>query len=113
MASVLDDLIGEAFELDETLRIRVIRMAHMALDEAEFMIKHGDPMMKGRVINQFLKTFSKYMEHKGSNDEIEQLRTMLEQLRVLVLNREPGELGIGNGEGDMVVDEVEVDGPRK
>lgn len=114
MPSVLDDMIGQAFELDESLRDRVIKLAHMALNEAEMMIKHGDPAMKSRIINQFLRTFSKYMEQKGTNDEIEHIKGVLEDLRGAVMGRIPGELGVGDvdGEGMMSEDEVEVDGPK-
>lgn len=112
MPSVLDDMIGQAFELDETLRDRVIKLAHMSLNEAEMMIKHGDPAMKSRIINQFLRTFSKYMEQKSTNDEIEHIRGVLEELRSAVMGRVPGELGSGMGDGGMMEDEVEVDGPK-
>ena len=106
----LDSVIQSATELDETIKSRVITLAHKALDEAEYLMEHGDPTTKSRIVSQYLHTFSHYLESKGQNDEIEELRTLLLNLQAAVLGRNPGELTTPI---DVLSDEVETDNPHR
>lgn len=85
------NLLGQAASLDPAIRERVLNLANMALDQAEFLIKHGDPVMKGRLIQSFMVTFSKHMRTQDTDDELEKLRIQLEVLQGLVLGRNPGD----------------------
>lgn len=111
MANIAD-AIGQAIQLDDQLRSRVIRLANRAIDQAEFLMEHGDPRTQQMIIKTYLTSFNKYMEVRDENSEIVQLKRALEDLTALVRGRVPGELGTGmedevDGEGGG-----EVDRPR-
>ena len=113
MAGIDTELLASVAELDPNIRNRVLRLANRALDEAEFLMEHGDPRTKAMVIKEYLKIFGKHLETKKANDEVELLRQSLEHLRELVVSRTPGLMP-----GDVVPDDedivatVVVDGPR-
>ena len=108
----LSDVITQAAELDESIRKRVIRLAHKALDKTEFLLDHGDPRIQSQIIKQYLGTFNTYMETRNVDSEVEELRRMLENLQALVIGRKPGELTAGDG---SIIDAelVEIDTPPK
>ena len=114
MAGVDTELLASVAELDPGIRARVLRLAHKALDKAEFLMEHGDPKTQQMVIREYLKIFSKHIETKRANDEIEVLREALEQLRVAVLTRTPmGELPETVEDiGDEAMEAVLIDGPN-
>lgn len=96
------NLLGEAASLDPAIRERVINLATMALDHAEFLMKHGDPQMKSKLISSFLTTFSKHMRTQETNEEINVLREQLTVLTQAVLGHKPGELDGTDGEDGAV-----------
>ncbi len=107
------NLLGEAASLDPAIRERVITLANMALDQAEFLMKHGDPIMKGKLIQSFMTTFAKHMRTQDTNDEMEELRNQMRILQAAVLGRAPGELAVGDegmGEEEPEMEQV-VDMP--
>lgn len=85
------NLLGEAASLDPAIRDRVISLANMALDEAEFLIKFGDPVMKSKLIGSFMTTFAKHMRTQDTNNEMEDLRKQLDLLTEAVHGRSPGQ----------------------
>lgn len=89
MAGVDTELLASVAELDPGVRTRVLRLAHKALDKAEFLMEHGDAQTQRIVIREYLKIFSKHIETKKSNDEIELLRAELIRLREAIHSRTP------------------------
>lgn len=83
------DLLYSAAELDPTVKHRVLRLADKVLERAEFLLEHGDPRTQQLVIKEYLKIFSKHLEVKNANSEVEELRAALAALTQLVLNRVP------------------------
>lgn len=87
MAELDTELLASVAELDPKIRSRVLRLAHLALDKAEFLIEHGDPKTQQMVIREYLKIFGKHIETKKANDEIEILRGELAKLTEAVHER--------------------------
>lgn len=85
------NLLGEAASLDPAIRDRVISLANLALDEAEFLIKFGDPVMKSKLIGSFMTTFAKHMRTQDTNNEMDELRKQLDLLTQAVHGRTPGQ----------------------
>ena len=113
MAGLDTELLASVAELDPDIRNRVLRMAHKALDKAEFLMEHGDPKMQAIIIREYLKVFGKHMETKKANDEVELLRSALNELREAVQMRIPGGLPAAVADmTDEVVEAVIVDMPR-
>ena len=113
MAGIDTELLASVAELDPNIRQRVLRLAHKALDKAEFLMEYGDPKMQQTVIREYLKIFSKHIETKKANDEVELLRRSLEELRQAVMARTPGALPSTVDEFTSdVVEVVVMDGPR-
>lgn len=100
------NLLGEAASLDPVIRERVIALANMALNEAEFLIKHGDPVMKSKLISSFMTTFAKHMRTQDTNDELEELRKQMVELQAAVMGRKPGE--DSHPVLEVVEDELEI-----
>lgn len=96
------ELLGQVAALDETLRDRVIKLAHKSLDEAEYMIMHGDPRMKAALMRSFMQTFSKYLSAKEHNDELDEIKKSVIELREAVLGRSlaPEPTEVGDAEAD-------------
>lgn len=85
------NLLGQAANLDPAIRERVISLANLALDHAEFLIKHGDPNMKARLLQTFMTTFAQHMRTKETDTELEDMRKQLSILTDLVNGRTPGQ----------------------
>lgn len=81
------ELLGQVAAIDESLRSRVIALAHASLDEAEFLIKHGDPKMKAGLVRNFLQVFSKYLSAKEQDEEMQEIRRAVMELREAVVGR--------------------------
>lgn len=105
------NLLGEAATLDPAIRQRVIALANMALDEAEHLIKFGDPNMRSRLIQSFMTTFAKHMNTKDTNDELEELRREMIKLQSMVMGRVPGQEIDGIPVVAMVEELVTKDNP--
>lgn len=84
------DYLAEAASLDPAIRARVIALANNVLDEAEYLIKYGDPNMKSSLVRSFMTSFAKHMRTEDTNQETEKLRGELERLRNAVVSRVPG-----------------------
>lgn len=84
------ELIADVASLDPLIRQRVLALADMALSEAEFTIRHGDPSMKASLIRTFMAAMAKHLQSKDANQEIEELRAQLEALKDAVMGRVPG-----------------------
>lgn len=113
MAGLDTELLASVAELDPDIRNRVLRLAHKALDRAEFLMEHGDPRMQATVIREYLKIFSKHIETKKANDEIELLRLALAELRQQVMSYTP-KPELPETVGDMTDEAMEavlIDGP--
>lgn len=95
-------LIGQVAALDENLRNRILKLAHASLDEAEFLMEHGDPRMKAGLVRSFMQVFSKYLDAKQADDEIESLKAAMAEVREAVMGRVPGQGGV------VALDESEV-----
>lgn len=113
MAGIDTELLASVAELDPGVRARVLRLAHKALDRAEFLMSHGDPKTQQVIIREYLKIFGKHLETKKANDEVEALRGALEELRQAVMSRTPIELPSAAMQDltDEAVEAVIVDGP--
>lgn len=113
MAGLDTELLASVAELDPNIRNRVLRMAHKALDRAEYLMEHGDPRMQATIIKEYLKIFGKHLEVKKGNDEVELLRAALEELREAVMARTPPTEIAATTQGmiDDAVGAVVVDGP--
>lgn len=103
------EVMAQLTTLDPQLRARVMRLANMALDEAERTLVMGDPRSKQMVMRGFVQAVTKHLSHSEQNDEVEALRKEMETLRELVIGRVPGEIVVVN---DEVEGGVEVDRPR-
>lgn len=103
------ELIADVASLDPLIRQRVLALADMALSEAEFTIRHGDPAMKASLIRTFMAAMAKHLQSKDANQEIEELRAQLEALKDAVMGRTPGMAPVA----EPVLDTVEpgVDSP--
>lgn len=107
------ELLASVAELDPNIRARVLRMAHKALDKAEFLMEHGDPKTQQMIIREYLKIFGKHLETKKSNDEVELLREALNELREAVHTRTAGAIPATTQElSDTVIEAVVMDGPH-
>lgn len=106
------ELVATVTELDPEIKVRAIRLAHRALDKAEFLMEHGDARMQAVVIREYLKIFSKHLEKTDTNSEIEKLRAALFELREAVMNHRPPELPATVEDiGDAAMEAVLVDKP--
>jgi len=112
MAGVDTELLASVAELDPNIRNRVLRMAHKALDKAEFLMEHGDPKTQQLIIREYLKIFGKHLETKKANDEVELLRASLNELREAVQSRTAGIPAAVQDMTDEVIEAVVVDMPR-
>lgn len=86
--SMIPDMMATTAALDPQLRDRVIRLATKALDQAEFIMMHGDPKSKAAITREFLGVFKKHLETQGQNEEIETLKEGLRALTAAVMNRQ-------------------------
>lgn len=84
--------VAQAAELDPAIRMRVINLANLALNEAEFLIRHGEPRMKATIVRSFMTVFAKQMQVKKVDEEIEQLKEALQVLTTAVMGYKPAEL---------------------
>lgn len=91
MSDAAGNILGEAASLDPAIRERVIALSTLALDQAEHLIKHGDPAMRARLIGAFMTTFAKHMRTQETNEEIDELRVQLRELTAAVMGRTPGQ----------------------
>lgn len=113
MAGVDTELLASVAELDPTIRARVLRLAHKALDRAEYLMEHGDPRTQSMVIREYLKIFSKHIETKKANDDVELLRAALEELRLAVQSRTPQSIPqTVEDMTDEAMEAVLIDGPN-
>lgn len=100
-------LIAQTASIDPKLRPRMIALADLALKEAEYFIIHGDPRTKAAMINKFLSVLATQMQVKQQDEEMNELKAALEELRNAVVGYQVGGGDIGEQE------EVPVDGPSK
>lgn len=114
MAGIDTELLASVAELDPGIRNRVLKMAHRALDKAEFLMEHGDSKMQAMVIREYLKIFGKHLETKKANDEIELLREELVKLRQAVHSYTPTMpvLDTVDDMSDAAMEAVLIDGPN-
>lgn len=103
------DLLGQMASLDPEIRNRVKHLANLAMDEAEYIIKHGDPRSKQAIVRTFISSFAQHMKVETVNEEIEAMKGAMAKLREEVMGRVPGVLVDEAIELDGVVD---VDRPR-
>lgn len=103
-------LLAQAATIDPSLRSRVIALANAALDEAEYLMEHGDPRMKAMLIRNFMSVFSRNLRaEKETSEEFDELKKSFEQLRRDMFGRVPGVI---EGESSEDIEEaVVVDGP--
>lgn len=109
--SMVPDMMATAASLDPNLRDRVIKLANQALDQAEFIMAHGDPKSKAAITREFLGVFKKHMETQGQNEEIEALKTGLRDLTAAVMNRVKVDgvvIDIPEGDEGLPADEAPV-----
>lgn len=104
------DLLGQMASLDPEIRDRVRRLANLAMDQAEYVLKHGDPRSKQAIMRTFISSFAQHMKVEQVNEDIEEMKKAMVALRQEVLGRMPGQLV----EAEVVGSEggVEVDRPR-
>lgn len=90
MSDTTGNLLGQAASLDPAIRERVINLANLALDRAEFLMRHGDPIMQGKLLQSFMTTFAQHMRTQDTNDELEKLRQDLAELTAAVRGHTAG-----------------------
>lgn len=103
-------LLGQVAAVDPALRGRVIALANQALDEAEFLMVHGSPQVKTAIMRQFLSVFSKHLEAKEQDEELQQMRREWAALQEKIMGREPGDGGtvVTAEEQDAEVDRPDI-----
>lgn len=107
--SMIPDMMATTAALDPQLRSRVIALATKALDQAEFIMMHGDPKSKAAITREFLGVFKKHLETQGQNEEIEALKSGLRDLTAAVMNRVKVDgvvINIPEGDEGLPVDEA-------
>lgn len=89
MSDILDT-VAEAASLDPAIRSRVLALANLALDEAEYLIRYGDPSMKSSIIRTMMVAFAKHLRAEETNNEIERLKLEMQAIQAIMLGRTPG-----------------------
>jgi hypothetical protein len=91
-------LLERAVKEDEELASRVRTFANTVMDEAEHLIRHGNPYLKANLIRSLMPALSKGLQARQEDDTITQLRgefrAMVEEMR--------------NGNDDELVDDREI-----
>jgi hypothetical protein len=100
--------VAHAAELDPAIRDRVVRLANLALSEAEYLIQHGDPRLKASIISKFMTILAKEMNVKAQDEEMEAVKRSLADLRQAFMDRD-GMVGEVDTSGGAVKDTPEVD----
>jgi hypothetical protein len=99
--------IAQAAELDPAVRERVIGLANLAIDQAEYLMRHGDPRVQVTIVRSFMTILAKQMQVKKVDGEIELLKVALGELTEAVMGykqQEAGEISVRDPNSDAVTD---------
>lgn len=75
------EAIGAVSATDPEIKTRVKELALFVLDEVEEAIRYGAPMTKMAVMRSFTPHLIRSLQDKRENEEIEELKREMEELR--------------------------------
>lgn len=90
MASANEDIIARAAELDPEIRNRIQIIANLALDKAEFYLRHGTPQVQSQIASKFLGIMAGQLKSQEADTELEEMRQAMRDLTAAVTARTPG-----------------------
>lgn len=87
LSDPLDTLVTAVASVDETIRARVLSFANLALDQAEYQLRHGTPAMKERLIRVVMSAALRQANTTAQGEDAEKtaLREKQEELFGAVL----------------------------